>query len=290
MADLLLSLLRLLVGIAVPLASFVTGLRATEPLWLWRRPRLLGRSLLAILVVVPLVEVLLAEVLSPTNPVVRAGLVVSILAIGIGPPALLKRTQAPKEVACYEIGLDLSLLILAVVYLPLAVSLHGRVFDHALSLPWWRVAQVVLTKALLPMLAGMAVARWLPKLAAPLERHAPQIVNAAMLVVMAVALLAVGRRLLDLGLRAWLVCAAIAAVAVMIGHYAGGPARETRVVLAGFSAMRFPALALLIISVVPQGRAMIPTVLAYVLSSAVLVGVYQAAMGRRAAAQAAARA
>ncbi len=44
----LLAVFGLLVGIAIPLASFAAGLRTTEPLWLFRRPRLLGRSLVAV--------------------------------------------------------------------------------------------------------------------------------------------------------------------------------------------------------------------------------------------------
>jgi BASS family bile acid:Na+ symporter len=279
-----LEMLRVLVGVAVPLASFATGLRSTDPLWLWKRPRLLVRSLLAILVVVPLVEVLLAGVLAAGNVYLRAGIVVSILAIGIGPPNLLKRTRGSQEVACYGIGLNITLMLAAIVYLPLATALHGAVFHHQVIPPWTQVARVVLVQALLPFFAGVALARWVPRLAAPLERHAPQVVGAAMLTVVVVALLAVWRPLVGLGVRAWLVCALVAAVAIGIGHLAGGPGRDTRGVLAGFSAMRFPGLALLIAASVPGGRgaALVPVILAYVLTSGILVGLYQAAMGRRA--------
>lgn len=280
----MLEILRVLVGIAIPLASFATGLRSTDPLWLWKRPRLLVRSLIAILVVVPLVEVLLAEVLSAGNVYVRAGIVVSILAIGIGPPNLLRRTQGSQDVVCYGIGLNITLMLVAIVYVPLATALHGAVFHHEVIPPWMQVARVVLVQALLPFFAGVALARWAPRLAAPLELHAPQVVSAAMLTVAVVALLAVWRPLVGLGVRAWLVCAIIAAVAIAIGHLAGGPGQETRGVLAGFSAMRFPGLALLIAASVPGGRgaALVPVILAYVISSSVLVGLYHAAMGRRA--------
>src|SRR5262245_43160921 len=111
------ALLETVVGIAVPLAALVTGLRSTDPLWLWKHPRLLWRSLLAILVVVPIVAVIIVEVIAPTDVLVRAGIVVAILSVGVGPPALMKQTQEdPKDVVRYEIGLNFALMALAVLY------------------------------------------------------------------------------------------------------------------------------------------------------------------------------
>lgn len=262
-----------LVAVAVPLASFVTGLRSADPFWLWRRPRLLARSLLAILVVVPIVEVVLVELISP-SAIVRAGITISILSVGVGPPNLMKRMKESREVARYEVGLNVTLMLASVLYLPLAVAIHGAAYHHELSLGWSRVALVVLRQALLPFVAGAAVARWLPKLASPLDRHGPRVVVVAILIVVVVALLATWRNLLDLGAAGWLTCTIAAMFAILIGHLAGGPAHETRTVLALFSAMRFPALAVLLASIVPSGAKLIPVVLAYIISSAAMVAVY----------------
>jgi predicted Na+-dependent transporter len=281
MGHVLNQLLGVLVGIAVPLASFATGLRSKEPLWLCHRPRLLVRSLAVILLIVPVVEVLLAQVLSPGNSIVRAGIVVSILAVGIGPPALLRHAGDPKNVACYEIGLNVALMTLAVVYLPVAVAVHGAIFQHELALPWPRVARVVLVQAILPFFAGVLIARRVPKAAAPLGRYAPRFVGIAIATVAIVAILAMWRQLLALGPSGWLACATVVIMALLIGHFAGGPDRETRAVLAEFSAIRFPALALLLATIVPAGTALIPVVLAYAICSALLVAVYRAATTRR---------
>lgn len=272
----MLRLLEVVVGIAVPLASFVTGLRSTDPLWLWKRPPLLLRSLLAILVVVPVVAAILVEVLDPEDIVVRSGIMVSILAVGVGPPDLLKRTKHAKDVVCYELGLNFSLMILAVLYMPLAVAIHGLVFHHAQFLHWPAVARVVLLQSIIPFFAGVAVARWLPKIAAPLDRQAPRIVNIAMAAVGVAVLLAAGRILIHLSVASWLSCAAIAAAAILIGHAIGGPTPEKRIVLADFSAIRYPALALLLTSTVPDGRGriLVPVVLAYIIASALMVAAY----------------
>jgi len=274
----LLPLLGVLVSIAIPLASFVTGLRATEPLWLWKRPRLLGRSLFVILIVIPVITVLLLEVLAPGSVLVSAGITVSILAIGIGPPNLFKRTEAASDSTRYEVGLNVVLLPLAIVYLPLALALHGAVFHHDVRLPPSEVARVVLFQALLPFGAGMALARVFPQnLNATLEFYAGLFVKLAISVVVIVALAVAWRPLIGLGPHAWLTCAAVAMIAILIGHALGGPTPETRGVLAAFSAMRFPGLALLIVSAVPGGQVLIPVVLAYVITSAALVGAYRAA-------------
>src|SRR5262245_20203708 len=117
--------LGILVAIAVPLASFVTGVRSSDPLWLWKRPRLLARSLLAILVMVPIAEVVLAEALLRESPIIRSGIVISILSIGVGPPQMMRRSSGKREYMRYEIGLNVSLMLAAVFYLPLAVAIHG---------------------------------------------------------------------------------------------------------------------------------------------------------------------
>src|SRR5262245_38718809 len=93
MSERLLPLLKLLLAVGVPLASLATGLRASVPFWLWRRPRLLGRALLAILIVVPVLAAILLEVLAPANVYVRAGVMISILSVGLGPADLLRRTH-----------------------------------------------------------------------------------------------------------------------------------------------------------------------------------------------------
>jgi BASS family bile acid:Na+ symporter len=264
----------LLLGIAIPLASFVTGLRSTDPFWLWKHPRLLGRSLLAILVAVPALTALLLELVSPRSPEVRAGIMIAILSIGIGPPRLLKRARSKGETDRFEVGLNETLLPLAIVYLPLATALHGAVSPHELLLAPLPVAKVVLLQATLPFVLGVLVAKLFPHRAA-LARSAQIFVDVAMLIVVLFALVVAWKPLLRLGVSAWLTCSVIAMLGILVGHVLGGPGNENRTVLAGFSAMRFPALSLLLVSLVPGRRALIPVVLAYVICSAILVAVYR---------------
>ena len=269
-------LLERLAGIAVSLAFLVAGLGSSAPRWLWNRPPLSGRSLVTVLVIVPLVGTLLVEA-SPVNGVVRAGIMLSLLSVGMGWARLRRRTDDPREVAGYQIEINPTLMILAVVFLPVAVAVHGALFPRPLSLDWLQVTRLVVLKALLPLAVGVAVARWKPGVSVRIERDAPQLVAVVMVMVAALAVLVTWHRLLGLGAGAWLCCAAVAAAAIAIGHLAGGPAGESRAVLASFSAIRFPALALLLASIVPRGTLLIPVVVAYLLCSLLLVAVYRAA-------------
>jgi BASS family bile acid:Na+ symporter len=281
MTDTTFTLFRLLALIAVPLAAFATGVRASDPLWLERHPRLLVRSLLVMLVAVPIAAVLVIELLRPPIAV-RAGLLIAIVAVGLGPPEALKRGQVGGERAAYELGLDVLLLLVAVVYVPAAVVLHGALFDQAVAIDLRVLAKIMLLQMLLPLLAGVAFTRVLPQQVEVVSRRAARFVDLAMLAVIGLALLVGWRSLLDLGPVAWLTCIAVAASAIAIGHVLGGRDRAIRGVLVTFGTVRFPALAFLVVATVRGGQQLIAVVLAYALTSAVLVGVYDRASRSRA--------
>jgi BASS family bile acid:Na+ symporter len=267
-----------LVAVTIPLAAFATGLRTSGTLqaaWLWRHPALLDRSLLCLLLIVPLWAVLAMQVLQ-VSPLVKTGILAAVLAIGIGPPAALERTQKTETPIEYEIGLDISLMLLSVVFLPAAVALHGAIFHHDVRLDAVSVAKVVLAEVLIPLGLGVFVARWLPLGTAAIAQYSCVFLSVAPLLIGAIVLVFEGTALRLLGLRAWLVCAVIVLGGILAGHWLGGPERDTRGVLAAFSAMRFPALALLIGAATPYGTRMIPVVLMYIVTSVVMVTAYRA--------------
>jgi BASS family bile acid:Na+ symporter len=266
---------KILLGAAVALAAFGTGLQTArvERLWPYCSPGLFWRSLLSVLVLVPLAAILLVEALRP-DVVVRAGLVVSIFAVGVGPLDEIKRARAASPVLAYELGLDITLLIASVAFIPVAVALHGLVFHHHVHLAIARVALVVLANALAPMAVGLLVARLAPRRADQLGRHAARISATALLAALPVALLAIGPKLASVGAAGWATSALVATVAVVIGHALGGPDPATRAVLAAHSTIRFPPLALLIAAAAHAEKRLLPVVLAYIIASSVAVAGY----------------
>ena len=283
---------QVLLAVLIPLAAFTTGLRAPPPgivqERLWRRPGLLGRALLAVLILVPLWVVALVKAV-PLAAGVPGGLLIAAIAVGIGPAAGMKRMGVTTGAARDALDLNLIVLVLSLAFVPLAFAALAALFHAHLQLGVAPVAKVVLGRALLPLVAGLALARWQPRFAAAAGPLLAKILTVALLALVVVALLVVGRQLAGVGARGWAVCFSAALGAVIIGHLLGGPDLATRGVVAAASAMRFPALALALASVFPNAKQVVPAVLVYVLSALVAMTAYGALMARRARGSARAR-
>jgi bile acid:Na+ symporter, BASS family len=275
---------KLLLALLIPLAAFTTGLRAPKPgqpaARLWRQPAQLFRDLLAILILVPLWAIFLVRVL-PVSPLVRGGLLIAVLAVGIGPAAGMKRMGPRASNASEALDLNMIVLVLSLIFVPIGFALVAAVFHRDLHVGAGAVAKVVLGRAVIPLLLGLGAARLSPRLAEAAGPWLTKIINVVLVAVVAIALLLTGKRLAAVGGVGWLVAAAVAVGAVVIGHVLGGPNRESRAVVAVASAMRFPALALVLAAALPRGHEVIPVILVYVLAAFVATTIYSAIMARR---------
>jgi BASS family bile acid:Na+ symporter len=271
-----------LVAVLIPLAAFTTGLRAPGAgqgeSRLWRRPAQLGRDLLAILIVVPAWVLVLVLVL-PVSPLVRGGLIISTLAVGIGPVAAMKRMGPTAPSAREALDLNIIVLVVSLAFVPIAFALLALLLRADVHLGVGTVAKVVLGRALIPLLLGLGAARLVPRLAASVGPWLGKIVNIALLVLVVVAILATWRQLAAIGWVGWIVCLAAAGGAIVIGHLLGGPDPNTRGVVAAASVMRFPALGLALASVTRAGPRLIPVVIVYVLAAFLALILYGALVG-----------
>jgi BASS family bile acid:Na+ symporter len=273
-----------LLGILIPLAAFTTGLRAPRKeegrLRLWRRPEQLARDLLAVLVLVPLWAILLVRIV-PVSPMVRGGLLIAILAVGIGPAAGMKRMGTAAPDAREALDLNLIVLVLSLLFVPIAFAAVAALFQRDLHISVAAVAKVVLGRALLPLVLGLGAARLSPPAAAAAGPVLAKVINIVLLLVVVLAIAATWKLLGAVGGVGWLVAAAVAGGAVIIGHVLGGPDPGSRSVVAAAATMRFPALALVLAHVMPQGHELIPVVLVYVILAFLGMTIYGAAMARR---------
>jgi bile acid:Na+ symporter, BASS family len=278
--------LTVLLAVLVPLVSFTTGLQAAAQgrgggaARLWRKPDHLSRDLLAILVLVPLWVLLLVSIV-PVSPVVRAGLLVIALSVGIGPVASMKRMGNPTVAAREALDLNLVVLVISLVFVPVAFAAVASLFHRAFHVGFGAVAKVVLGRALIPLLLGLGAARLLPRFAAKAGPVLMKIMNIVLLLVLVLALVATAKHLAGVGAVGWIVAGVAALGAVIIGHLLGGPDPGTRGVVAAASAMRFPALALVLAAVMPRGHQVIPVIIVYVLLSFLILTGYGAFMARR---------
>jgi len=275
-----------LLAVLIPLVSFTTGLLGLRQApgggapRLWRKPEHLSRDLLAILILVPLWTLLLVSIV-PLSPVVRAGLLVVALAVGIGPVAGMKRMGGATAEAREALDLNLVVLVISLAFVPIAFAALASLFHREFHVGVGAVAKVVLGRALIPLLLGMGAARLAPRFAAKAGPVLMKIVNIVLLLVLVLALVATAKHLAALGVVGWLVDGAAALGAVIIGHLLGGPDPRTRGIVATASAMRFPALALVLAAAMPRGQQVLPVVIAYALLSFLILTAYGAVMARR---------
>lgn len=259
-----------IIHLTIAAVAFATGLNASSARLAALRdePALMLRALLAVLVVVPVIAVLLVKVVAPSNAV---GGGILIAALAIGPVAAFRRSK--KSELDLALGLDVALLVLSLIYVPIAVWLVGAAFDRELRLGVAEVAQVVLPLQLVPLLLGLALGRLAPRLTARLEKPLTLVTNLALGLIVLVVVVVVARPLLALGVRSWILIASFACLAIATGHVLGGPRAASRMVVASFSALRFPGLAIAI-SALAIDRGVTTVVLAYVVCSALALSAY----------------
>lgn len=239
-------MLALQVSILATVFSFGLSTRAGDLMYLVRQPGLLVRSLVAMLVIMPVFAVLLVRLfdLRQTTEVVLVALAISPV-----PPLLPSREGKGGGRQRYGLGLMAILSLLSIVTLPLAAELLERVFGRPLGVEPGAIAAIVMKMALLPFAVGLAIRAALPALADRLD-HIIALIAKVLLVLASLVLLAGTWRAIWEAIGGGAVVAMIAFVAVglLVGHVMGGPEPGHSLVLALSTACRHPMIALSIAS------------------------------------------
>lgn len=240
--------LKQLVVIAFQISLFVLvfgyGLRAKfrDLTYLFRRPTLFGRSLIAVLVVMPAVAVVLARWFDFT-PTVE----IALVALAISPllPLLPTREAKAGGGERYGLGLMVALALLSIVVVPLSVQLIGAAFGRGYVVSPWAIAVVVSTSILLPLACGMLTRAVARTSAIVLATHVEQAGKVFMPIAALVLIVAAASDVWRLvGNGTLFAIAAFVATGFAVGHLLGGPEPEHSAVLAFSAACRHPGTAL----------------------------------------------
>ena len=130
---------------------------------LWRRPALLLRSLLAVIVLVPAVVGLLLWVFE-LPLAVATGL--AVLAAAPGAPLTYKRAQMAGGDLSYTASLQLTLALLAVVITPLILVIFCSLFElGAGRVSPFEVVRQVAEVTFLPVMTGLLIQHFAPRVA-----------------------------------------------------------------------------------------------------------------------------
>ena len=271
--------LLLVLKLSVASLIFAIGLGSTAADfgYLWRRPALLVRSLLAMYVVVPLAALAAVRLLALPTPVKTA---ILVLAISAGAPLLPKKLMKLGREG-YVFSLVVTSSLLAIVVVPAWLTLLGPYFGRESSVEPRAVALLVAKAFLGPLALGMLVRRVVGPAAERASEWILKVAGATLLAAGLLLLLAAGRLLLDVGWLPLLALAGMTAIALGIGHALGGPDPDDRTALAVACATRHVGIAMLAASTTPGPR-VVALVLAYVLASAAVSIPYLKWRGRTA--------
>ena len=270
--------LLLALKVAVGLLILAIGMdsRFTDIVYLWRRPGLLLRSLLAMYVLVPLVAVVLVMSLD-LSP--GAEIALLILAVSAGAPLLPRKLMFLGREP-YIVSLVVLSSLLAIVIVPAWLALLGPMFGVQRVLESTDVV-LVLTKAFfLPLLAGKLF-RWLfPQLAERLAARLLGVVGTLFMICVLLLLALQWTLLLEAGWPFMLTLITMALLALGIGHALGGPHPDGRTALAVACATRHVGVAVLVAAALPGPRTAV-LVAAYIVTSAVITIPYLSWQRRR---------
>jgi bile acid:Na+ symporter, BASS family len=128
--------------------------QASDAIFVLSRPWLLLRSILAMNVIMPLIAAALVEGFN-LNPALKVALVAASLSPV--PPLLPRREFKAGGTAPYTIGLLVAAAVLAVVLVPLGLSVFGWAFGKEAHVPERAIAPLVMTTVLSPLLIGMTI-------------------------------------------------------------------------------------------------------------------------------------
>lgn len=230
--------------VSLAVIVFGYGLKAefADLLYLIRRPALLVRSLIAVLVVMPVVAVLLARWFDFT-PTVEIALVA--LAISPLPPLLPTREAKAGGGQRYGLGLMVLLALLSIPVVPLAVAAIGAVFGRAYVATPSAMAAVASTSILAPLVLGMTTRAVAAPRADAIASRVERIGKVLMPVAAVVLVVAAASDLWRLVGNGTLLAISVFVIAgFAVGHVMGGPEPEHSAVLAFSAACRHPGTAL----------------------------------------------
>lgn len=261
---------------------FTFGLQATvhDVLYVVRRPALLARSLVAMLVIMPIVTVALAKAFDLYRPVEIA---LVALALSPIPPLLPGKERKAGGNIHFALGLMTVAGVVSMVTVPLTLNLVGWYSGRPLATPTGTIVKIMMMSIVVPLSVGLAVRAAWPAVADRLVT--PVAITARVLLLAGAIGLLIGATLpmfALVGHGTLVAMVTVALVGLTAGHWLGGPEEGDRLVLALSTATRHPAIALALAKANFHDEPQLgPTILLYMLVSAVVGIAYQKWFKRR---------
>ena len=206
-------------------------------------PGLLLRSLVAVVVIVPVAALMIILLVRP-SPAVAVGLAI-LAACPAAPQMLVSIPKAGGKLA-YVTCLHLTLGVLSIITTPVTLILLADALNFQASVHPYVIAEQVGTSLLIPLLLGMFFLAGFPRVAIAIRKPLAligQVINSLPIVII---LLMSYNFLLQMDLRSYSAMALMIIIALGIGYFLAPRQLEERTTLALESAARHPGLAFII--------------------------------------------
>ena len=274
--------------VTVMIFSLMLAIGINHPIqqltFLWRQPVLMLRSLVAVVVLVPIVVFVLLRLLD-LPLAVATGL--AILAAAPGAPMTYKRTQMAAGDPIYAASLQLTLAMLAVIITPLTLAIFYLLLELATErVTPTAVAGQVAQVTIMPVIIGLLFRHFAPGLAERINKPLRVFANVLFIlfVVLLIVMIAIKpdlRAMLNIGGLPITAIVIMVVVALAFGHLLGGPSQDFRSVLAVACIARNAGLAFYIAGLSAYGQQFTPTLLTYVVLGSALAIPYSVWSKRR---------
>ncbi|WP_395398075.1 Na+-dependent transporter [Novosphingobium sp. BL-8A] len=241
------------------------------------RPALLGRAVLAI-VVIPVIAAVTAIALFPIEHPARAA--IFLMAISPVPPLMPGKALKFGGNAGYVYGLQAAGAVLALLFVPTLGAVGARFYEVSAQFPVGVVARNILVGLVVPLAIGLVLGRLVLHKVSPALPRIITIVADIMLVLAFLPLLVElfpGMMAL-IGNGTVIAMAFVVLIALAGGHLLGGPELANRSTLAFSAAMRHPGIALALAGANHANMAVTAAVLLFLLVGLLVLVPYQMAL------------
>jgi BASS family bile acid:Na+ symporter len=264
-------LIPLVINVSIFLMVFALGLKTGkgDAVYLLQRPWLLVRSLLSMNVIMVAIA---AAIVALFDLAPAIGIALVALAVSPVPPILPGKQQKAGGSASYAISLLVVASCAAILFVPVGVSLVGRLFGHDVGVSAGKIARIVLTSVIAPLMLGISVRIFLPAIAERFARPVSLAATAALAIaVLPVLFMASSTIWALVGNGVLLALVAFALIGLAVGHLLAGPNPNDRTVLALATSTRHPGVAVAIANLnFPHETAILAIVLYHLVIGAIV--------------------
>jgi BASS family bile acid:Na+ symporter len=262
--------------ISLFLTALGYGLKTTssDAFYLFRKPGLLLRSILAMNIIMPVIALLIALNFN-LPPLVK----VALVAISVSPLAPLfpgKPLKAGGHEA-YVIGLMIIASLLSLILIPLTLKILGNSLEKPIGISMKVIVITALVSVIVPLILGIAMRYFAPAFTGKIANPVARIAQILLIVSVLPILFKMFPAIIHLvGNGTVLAIAAFSILGMLVGHFLGGPEPTDRSVLALASASRHPAIAITVASANLADHKLVPAaILLYLLINALVGLPYQ---------------